>query len=354
MKTIILAGSGHAHLEILKALTKEETASNRFLLISPSPVTYYSGLIPRLIMGDVATPALTIESARYASAKGVQFIQDSIRSFDPIAKEVTLESGRIEKFDILSLNTGATPQEVPTLSPFNTIYLKPFATFIEKWREVQRICSACTNPRFVVVGGGAAAVEVATALRVRLDRNQARRSEIHLVTKSSRLCESYAEKISATIHRSLLNNRIEVHLDQPVSSIEGKFIVLKSGKPLKFDSIFMATPNVATPARTVDAYLRLSPDIFAAGDSANLEGYPELPKSGVIAVHQGRYLAESLRKMLRGESPDPFRPASHQLSILVSSAQSARLVWGEWSVEGKAALRLKNFIDQRYMNSFRL
>ena len=353
MKTIILAGSGHAHLEILKALTKEETASNRFLLISPNPVTYYSGLIPRLIMGDVAIAGLTIESARYATEKGVQFIQDSLRSFDANTKEVTLESGRVEKFDILSLNTGAPPQETPSLSPFNTIYLKPFATFIEKWREVQRICSACTNPRFIVVGGGAAAVEVATALRVRLDRNQARRSEVHLVTKGARVCENYSENISAAIHRSLLSNRIDVHLNEPVSSIDDKFIVLQNGKPLEFDSIFIATPNIATPARRVDAYLRLTPDIFAAGDSATLDGYPDLPKSGVIAVHQGRYLAETLRKILHDESPKPFRPTIHQLNILVSSAQSARLIWGNWSVEGKAALRLKNYIDRRYMQSFR-
>jgi len=352
MKTIILAGSGHAHLEILKALSIEETTTNRFVLISPNPQTYYSGLIPRLIMGEINVSDLTIESAQYAKRKGVQYIQDSVRTFDPSSHSIMLESGSTQTFDILSLNTGAQPAEIPTLAPFNTVYLKPFPTFIDKWREVQRICSACTNPRFIVVGGGSAAVEVATALRVRLDRNQARRSEVHLVSKSGRLCESYSEEISAAIHRSLLKNRVDVHLNELVSEIQEKFIVLKNGERLDFDTIFIATPSVTTEPRKVDQYLRLSPDVYAAGDNASLDAYPDLPKSGVIAVHQGRYLAKAIREILNGGSPKPFRPTTNQLNILISGSKSARLIWGNRSFEGRLALEIKNRIDSKYMNGF--
>ena len=70
MKTIILAGSGHAHLEVIKAFSKNETTAHRFLLISPHRHTYYSGLIPRLIAGEIDAKNLTINSADFAEAKG--------------------------------------------------------------------------------------------------------------------------------------------------------------------------------------------------------------------------------------------------------------------------------------------
>ena len=68
MKTVVLIGSGHAHLEVLKALTTEVVAKHRFILISPSRQTYYSGLIPRLIIGEFQERNLKINSADFAES----------------------------------------------------------------------------------------------------------------------------------------------------------------------------------------------------------------------------------------------------------------------------------------------
>ncbi|OFZ30074.1 MAG: hypothetical protein A2622_09475 [Bdellovibrionales bacterium RIFCSPHIGHO2_01_FULL_40_29] len=353
-KTIILAGSGHAHLEVLKLFSKNEFATHRFMMISPHRQSYYSGLIPRLISGEVEPSQLTIHSADYAEKKGVEFIQDSIQAFNPQESTVTLAGGATEHFDILSLNVGGDTLKIPSQSPFNTIYLKPFDEFIQNWRDVQRICSACMNPRFVVIGGGAAAVEVATALRIRLNRNQAQKSEVHLVTQGNRLCESYSKKISAAIHASAIAFGIQVHLQEPLTQILEKHILLQNGKKLKFDSIFVATATKKPDLipGPVDATLRLTPNIFAVGDCTSIKNQPTLPRSGVTAVHQGRHLANCLRSVLNGASPVDFKIRKHSLNILITSDQTARLVWGQQSFEGALALKIKNWIDQRYLSSF--
>ncbi|OQW47602.1 MAG: hypothetical protein A4S09_14915 [Proteobacteria bacterium SG_bin7] len=354
MKTVVLIGSGHAHLEVLKALTNEEIAKNKFILISPSRQTYYSGLIPRLIAGEIEDRNLTINSADFAESKGFKFIQDEVLSVDQINKMVTLKSGEKIDFDLLSINVGGTPTKIPSDAPFNTIYLRPFDEFMSKWREVQRICSACIKPRFVVVGGGAGAVEVAAALRIRLNKNQAKGSEVHLISKGPKLCESYSDKISEQIKQSLLKSGIKIHLGESVNQIYQKTLKLSHGGNLKFDSIFIVTPTQPSeifPGK-VDSRLRLSSIMFAAGDGAEMAGYPNLPRSGVIAVHQGRHLVHSIRNVLNGLEPTVFKIKTKQLNILITGENSARLVWGNFSFEGKWALRLKNWIDQRYMSGF--
>lgn len=355
MKTVVLLGSGHAHLEVLKALTTEEIAKHRFLLISPSRQTYYSGLVPRLIIGEIEERNLKINSADFAESKGFQFIQNEVQSVDQINKAVILKSGDKVDFDLLSINIGGTPTLIPSDSPFNTVYLRPFEEFIPKWREIQRICSACGKPRFVVVGGGAAAVEVAASLRIRLNRNQAKNSEVHLVSKGARLCENYSEKISEQIKQSLMKSGIKIHLNEPVTQIHQKSIKLNQGGDLEFDSIFIVTPTQPSKifARKVDSKLRLSSCIFAVGDGTQMANYPDLPRSGVIAVHQGRHLVDSIRNLLVDLEPSDFLVKEKQLNILITGESSALLVWGNFSFEGKWPLRLKNWIDQRYMSSFR-
>ncbi len=324
------------------------------MLISPHRKTYYSGLIPRFIIGEIDALKLTINSAELAEAKGFQFIQDSIQSVNQEKNTVTLESGVTEHFDLLSMNVGGTPKIIPTESPLNTIYLRPFDDFLSHWRRVQRICSACVGPRFAVVGGGAAAVEVATALRIRLNRNQASKSEVHLVSKGPRLCKSYSAKISDSIKQSLLVFNVQVHLNEPVKAIFSNHIRLRCGEKLKFDSIFIVTstePSEITSGK-IDSTLRISPNIFAVGDGTSMAGQPSLPRSGVTAVHQGRHLIQSIRNILSGQSPKNFTIQPRQLNILISGENSARLVWGEFSFEGKFPLRLKNWIDERYMKQF--
>ena len=103
----------------------------------------------------------------------------------------------------------------------------------------------------------------------------------------------------------------------------------------------------------VDSKLQLSSGIFAAGDGTEMTDYPYLPRSGVIAVHQGRHLAQSIRKSISNLEPLDFDFKTNQLNILITGEKFARLVWGQFSIEGKWPLRFKNWIDERYMASFK-
>lgn len=116
MKTIVLVGAGHAHLEVIKALSVEEIQQCDFILVAPDDESIYSGLIPRLIMGEVETKDLQIQAAKLAKSKGFKIVRGFAKCVHAGENKLELESGQILNFDILSLNVGGKTRPIPTLA----------------------------------------------------------------------------------------------------------------------------------------------------------------------------------------------------------------------------------------------
>jgi selenide, water dikinase len=354
-KTIVLVGSGHAHLEVIKGLSLGETAAHNYILISPNHLTYYSGLIPRFLSGEVDVAQLTIHSAELAEAKGIRFLKDSLQSVDRVEKTVTLTSGVTLKFDLLSINIGGTVNLIESESASTTVYLRPFEELTLKWPILKKVLGHQTGSSLIVIGGGPASVEVATAIKIHLNEAQAHTREVHLITRGERLCENYSLGISDSIQRSLLNLGIQIHFREDINFIPARQIALSDGNQIKYDLVFVAISNSTSKVINgkIDSRLQLSTDVFAAGDAVEMQTHSEIPRSGVTAVKQGRHIGQSIRLVLNGQTPKEFVAKAKQLNILISSADTARLVWGKFSIDGKWPLRLKNWIDQRYIKSFK-
>lgn len=353
-KTVVLVGAGHAHLEVIHALSKKEISLHNFILVAPSPQTFYSGLLPRWIAGDISLRQLTIESAAMAQTKGFIFIKDSLVAVDTDHKQILLASGNRIQFDLLSLNLGALQKSIPTESPQETIYLRPFEQFLPKWTQLQDQLGKIKNPRWIVVGGGAAAVEVATALRTQLNRRGIVDGSVSLVSKAPRLCENYPPDISQGIYKSLQDYRVRVILNAPVLQIGKNVLALKDQSSLGFDAIFIATPTVPQVEfpSGADEFLCVEEGIFSAGDGMHMIHYPKLARSGVNAIRQGRHLLLNIRNSLSGKPLLTFQPPRKQLNILITGNQSARLVWGKFSFLGYWPFVLKAWIDERYIAKF--
>ena len=339
MTRVLLLGGGHAHALVLLQFRNFISKNLQVTLVNPSPIHTYSGMVPGVIAGHYAPADAQIDLARLAARAGVELIQGVVRSLDTGAKQVGLTSGAVLSYDIASINLGSVPEGAGE----SAIAVKPFDKFIARWKELLE--KGPSSPRVAVIGAGAAGVELAMAMKFAL----AGQGEVVLFSDRNVFPDHVAERI----RRALDRLAIELRTDAPAQSA--------------FDAMFRATGASASPLlresglRTdargfvlVDACLRsLShPDVFAAGDSASLEG-ANLPKSGVYAVRQGAVLAENLKRTVRGMPMLDYVPQKDSLSLISCGGKHAIASRGGWSTEGRWVWRWKNWLDRRWVSRFR-
>jgi selenide,water dikinase len=93
-------------------------------------------------------------------------------------------------------------------------------------------------------------------------------------------------------------------------------------------------------------------DLFAVGDCATLDEFPETPKAGVYAVRQGPVLMRNLRARAAGSALETYRPQSDFLTLLnLGDGIALGAKWGR-SFEGRWVMWLKDRIDRSFMRRF--
>ena len=77
-------------------------------------------------------------------------------------------------------------------------------------------------------------------------------------------------------------------------------------------------------------------------------------KAGVFAVRQGKPLEENLRRALRGEPLQPFIPQTKFLGLISTGDRYAIASRGNWSLEGGYVWTIKDWIDRRFMEKYKI
>ena len=161
MKKLLLIGAGHAHLHVMKMLQKEELELD-VTLISPSEYQYYSGMFSGYMEGLYQEEEIRVHIPSVANAAGIHFINGAALSIDAKTKVVLTEKGDILSYDVVSIDIGSLTAgiEVPGA--------RQHALRIKPNYRIEEVTKAMWNAKDpVIVGGGAAGVEMALALTAR-------------------------------------------------------------------------------------------------------------------------------------------------------------------------------------------
>jgi pyridine nucleotide-disulfide oxidoreductase family protein len=355
---LILAGGGHAHLQLLDDWIRRGRPDCRTILVAPAPLTYYSGMVPGWMAGQYRTSDLTIDLAALARRAGVELIVGRIVGASMPRRTVTLAHGRELGFDWLSIATGGTDRSQSLGSaPDCLIPVRPIEAFVERWGE---LCPALRTAVVAIIGGGAAGVELALAVRAAHPNAQ-----VHLVAGRPGLVPTLSQSVRRKVGRALVRRRVEVHAAD--AALAGDTLTLSSGSDLRIDCAIAATGS--GPPRWLDGSgLALDPEgfvrvdacqrsvshpfVFAAGDAARRADRAVSP-AGVHAVRAGTVLARNLRAAISGQPPPTtYVPRKRTLSLLATGDRRAILSWGEWAFEGRWVWRLKDKIDRRWITKF--
>ena len=366
---IVLLGGGHSHVEVLRRFGRAPVAGVELVLVSPNRWTPYSGMLPGLVAGHYTFEDTHIDLERVARYAGARFLPTIATGLDPAASTVTLADGATLAFDLVSLDVGSTSATagIPGASA-HTLGVKPVDAFLRAWDAlIEQACVGALK-RAVVVGGGAAGIELTLGMQHRIAAATGRCDAVEwqLVTDVDVLLPAHNEKVRRIFSRILTEREVEVHLSSRVARVEPGAVFAANGYRVAGDVILWATGAAASPRFAasglavddrgfiaVDETLRSvsHPNVFATGDCATMVGHPR-PKSGVYAVRQGPPLAQNLRAAVEGRPLARYVPQARSLALISAGDRYAVASRDGWAFEGGWVWRWKDWIDRRFMRRY--
>lgn len=371
MQDLVLLGGGHSHLSVIKNLAMKPVPGLRITVISRDIHTPYSGMMPGLIAGHYEFDETHIDLRPLCQLAGARLFHSTVTAIDMDQQLVHCDNRPPVRFDWLSINTGSTPRLAAIPGATETgLAVKPIDQFLEAISALEQQLLTHTEAHSIaVVGGGAASIEVLLALQYRLKQTlETRHNTISfkLICGTKQLLPTHNNRVRRHFLRLLEQRNIELHTGSPVSSAEGKTLLLDNGEQIHADTTLWALtagspqwPAEAGLDCDKDGFIRVNrflqssshPQVFAAGDAIHFSAQP-LAKSGVYAVRAGIVLSENLRNIVSNRSLVTYKPQKKSLSLLMSGEQRAIGSRGPFSISGQWVWRWKHRIDSNFIKRF--
>jgi NADH dehydrogenase len=344
---VVIIGGGFGGLYAARTLKK---APVRVTLVDRRNFHLFQPLLYQVATGILGPGEITAPLRHILrKQKNAAVLLGEVVGFEPSMRRVILADGVID-YDTLILAAGmknhyyghdAWEKVAPGLKSIEDsawIRQKIFFAFEVAERE--------TDPEkrrawltFVIVGSGPTGVEL-TGMVAEIARETLKddfrsihpeESEILLVDAADRVLPAFPPELSEQAKTTLRDLGVQVRTSVKVTAIDAQGIALEGPagtQQIATHTVLWAAGVAASPlgrmltekaGATVDRMGRVMvnpdltvpghPEIFVIGDMAHLAGIDGNPLPGLapVATQQGRYVAGSIGKRLRGESPpDPF------------------------------------------------
>lgn len=336
---VVILGGGFAGLNAAKGLGNSK---NDVWLIDKTNHHLFQPLLYQvataaLSPADIAVPIREILSPY----ENVTVLMGEVVSVDKDNKQVVLRNGDRIGYEYLIIGLGARHSYfgndawepfapgLKTLSDALKLRERILMSF-EKAERCDSISEAKKYLNFVIIGGGPTGVEMAGAIAEiayetmfkNFRRIDPTKTKIYLVEGSPHILPVYPEPLSQKAQGYLEHFGVKVITGKRVTSITKEGVTAEDVF-IPAENILWAAGNQASPVlkslgipldrqgrAVVDADLSIPehPEIFVIGDAAcamDKKGKP-LPGLAPVAVQQGRYIAQLIRKQLPKNDRPPF------------------------------------------------
>jgi len=336
---VVILGGGFAGINAAKALGHSKLdvwiidKTNHHLF---QPLLYQVASAA-LSPGDIAVPIREI----LCPYENITVLMGEVTHIDKEKSQILLRNGDQLGYDYLIVALGARHSYfgneqwekfapgLKTLSDALKIREKILLSF-EKAERCDSISEAKKYLNFVIIGGGPTGVEMAGAISEiayqtmlkNFRRIDTTKTKIYLVEGSPHILPVYPEKLSLKAQQYLESFGVNVITGKRVTGVNGEGVTVE-GLFIPAENVVWAAGNQASSVLKtlnvpldrqgrviVEADLTLPdhPEIFVLGDAAyamDKKGKP-LPGLAPVAVQQGRYVAQILRKRLPKKERPPF------------------------------------------------
>jgi NADH dehydrogenase FAD-containing subunit len=365
-KRLLLVGGGHAHLHLLERFHKIKLEGIEPILVSEHDIHYYSGMASGYVENIYTKEQASFDLAGMCERYGIEFIKETVTAIDPVNRKVRLRSGNEISFDILSLDTGSglVGENIPCVKE-NAVFVKPLNNLRIIKERVEKIYSS--SFRIVVVGAGAAGIEISLALRAGMKR-EGKFAKIVIVERKNEILQGYDKKIVKAIWKKLAVNDIGMIVGEKIEAADKGRIFLTLGKEQAYDILVWATGPSANPMYKeaglktdksgfvlVNKYLQALdyPYIFGAGDCVSFFDYDYVKKAGVYAVREAPYLYNNIVCFVENKQLIPYVPQKDYLSIISTGNRTGVMSLSGLVLSGRVPWMLKDKIDKRFVKKYK-
>ena len=371
-KHVVLLGVGHTNAHIVKMWRDSPIPNVSLTCISDNSIATYSGMLPAVLGQQIPPSEMEIDLVRLCSAAGARLIVDNVAGLDHERREVLFQNRPAVPFDVLSVGIGSVPSmDGVACDGESPVTIKPMQTFLTRLQSaIDRVLSdgASDQLRIVVVGSGVAGVEILFCLPSFVASVCDVPLELELVTRSDQILESVCGSTRQRVAAEISKRNISVVTGQSIQKVSPSSITLADGSIRDADVVIWATG--AVPPELL-SQLNLPLDdrgfiatnatlqsvsgqpVFAVGDTGAIVS-ADLPKAGVFAVRQGPVLWENVQRLLHNQPLTDYVPQQSFLKLLNTGDGRAIGEWKGRSFSGRWVKRLKDRIDGRFMNMFRM
>lgn len=301
--SVVIVGGGGAGFAAADMLRREGYDGPLTLISADADPPYdRPNLSKEYLSGKAPDEWMSLRPQSYYTDQRIDLIlKSTVVALDVAQKRVRTADGTSYAFERLLLATGADPVRlsVPGASDSQLSYLRSYAD------SRALVAKAASAKQVVIIGSSFIGLEVAASLR---ERGLA----VHVASLDKEPLERVmGHEIGQFIRGLHEAHGVIFHLQDTISRLEGRRVILRSGTSLDADLLVLGVgvrPASALAERAglrvdrgvvVDEFLETSaPDIFAAGDLAR---WPD-PRSGelarvehwVFAERQGQVAARNL------------------------------------------------------------
>ena len=341
-KRLLLLGGGHSHALLIKRLGMKPIAHVEVILVSPSSLTPYSGMLPGHLAGIYSHEEMHIDLVKLCTASGVKFIQAAALRIDKDQKKIHFANRPAMVFDVLSINVGSVPVKEEW-----GLGIKPMQDFLDQWSRVESAQS------IAVIGGGAGGVEVALSLQTRF----AGRKKISLIHRDVELLLQAPRGLRQKITKICQAKGVHLHLNEknaaPIAQTHD--LVLWTTQARGPD--LLRTSGLKLDARgfllTDDKLICLGEEsIFAVGDCGLIQDQHRA-RSGVYAVRLAQPLEDNIRRLFSGRPLQRVKLQKKHLSLITTGGREAIAIRGPFYWQASWIWPLKNRIDCGFMEKFK-
>lgn len=372
MKRLVLAGGGHAHLSVLASLCSAPPSGVEVTLVTPDRYQYYSGMLPGFMAGHYTVDQCRVDLAPLAQRAGAKLVLARVVGLDASQRRMALSDGTSLGYELLSLDVGSSVH-AQGLQAFGEAYVpaKPLGPFFDRWPKMVAAARSSSAYSLVVVGAGAAGLELALAAAHALRDTAAR---VHLVGPRHSFLAGHSPAVRRRAMACLRDAGVQWHMQRAVGVAKGRAgasqdagtVTLTDGTVLPCDTLmattgaqalgWLSTSGLAVDAQgfvavTAQHQSTSHADVFAVGDCC-ARADVAMQRSGVHAVHAGPVLAHNLHAVLTGGALQAYEPRKRSLYLLACGPRHAIASWGPLSAQGAWVWRWKDRIDRGFVQRF--